>query len=556
MDFLNTAYAQLSDLFRSMTVGARITAGLLLAVVVISLAWLFQHQVTGGNTELFGGQAFSASELNAMEAAFSQAGLSGYEVDGSRIRIPRQQQAAYVAALADAKALPAHWNQFLGRALESNSPFITQKEREDRLRIATQQELSLVLTKMKDVANATVHYDSQKKSGFGTQRVATASVIIEMVGSRTLDEPKVQMIREMVAGCFADLDPDKVKVSDLNGRVFSVPGGDGLGGSGGNHRYVTTKAAFEKQYEQSIQEALAYVPGVTVAVNVELEKQLRTSTHTMKHDPKTAAVGVREESTTIKSESAPRGGSPGLTQQGPQPNQSVRLSESAKGSTNEEERTSREERNVVNSESTEVESIGLTPRRVTVSVGVPDGYFEDVWRRRNPPPDGQPQQPPDPQALANIEKDEIKRIQDHVVPLIPKPSDVLDPTPLVTVTRFTTIPEAAIPAPGVASQAMGWFGENWQTLGLVGLVAASLLMVRSIVRTAPPESKGLEIPLPATAPAAEDKPKTEVAGETAKSRLKRRATSGRSLRDDLTDMVREDPDTAANILRGWIGSGN
>src|SRR5688572_25740991 len=113
MDFLNTSYAQISDLFRSMTVGARITAGLLLAVVVVSLSWLFQHQATGGRVELFDGQSFSASELNAMEAAFAQAGLSGYEVHRSQIRIPRSQQAAYVAALADAKALPAQWNQFL-----------------------------------------------------------------------------------------------------------------------------------------------------------------------------------------------------------------------------------------------------------------------------------------------------------------------------------------------------------------------------------------------------------------------------------------------------------
>ena len=43
MDFLNKAIAQLSDLFRSMTPGARITAGLLLAVVVVSMGYLFQH---------------------------------------------------------------------------------------------------------------------------------------------------------------------------------------------------------------------------------------------------------------------------------------------------------------------------------------------------------------------------------------------------------------------------------------------------------------------------------------------------------------------------------
>ena len=37
---------------------------------------------------------------------------------------------------------------------------------------------------------------------------------------------------------------------------------------------------------------------------------------------------------------------------------------------------------------------------------------------------------------------------------------------------------------------------------------------------------------------------------------RRRAKSGPSPRDDLVDIVRDDPDAAANILRNWIGSAN
>lgn len=557
MDFLNNAFAQASDLFRSMTVGARITAGLLLAIVVVSVSWLFQHQVSGGDSHLFGGQSFSTSDLNAMQAAFAKAGLNDAELDGGRIRVPRSQQAAYIAALADEKALPAHWNEFMSRALESNSPFITAKEREDRLRIATQQELSLVLKSMKDVANATVHYDSQKKAGFGQQRVATASVIMEMVGGRTLDEQRVQMIREMVAGCFAGLPGDKVTVSDLSGRVYTTAGEDGLGGVGGNHRYITTKAAFQKQFETSIHEVLAYVPGVTVAVNVELDKELHSSTRITKHDPKTVVTDMRDETTTIKSEAAPKGGPPGLTaQQPPAANRSASLNEAIKGSTNEEERSTHEERNVVSGETTQKDSIGLTPQRVTVSVGVPSSYFEQVWRRRNPPPEGQAPPPPDAKAIENIESEEIKRIQSAVVPLIPKPGDVIDPTPLVTVTKFTEIPLPPLPVPGPASLTIDWLSQNWKTLGLIGLALVSLAMMRSMIRTAPPEPKRVEIPLPAFSQAVEEKAKAEPAAETAKSRLKRRTASGKSLRDELTDMVRDDPDTAANILRGWIGAGS
>src|SRR3954463_16583480 len=84
MDFLNKALAQLSELFRSMTPGARITAGLLLAVVVISLGYLFQHGASGPDTYLFGGEPISSGKLDRVEAAIAKAGLSDFQREGFR----------------------------------------------------------------------------------------------------------------------------------------------------------------------------------------------------------------------------------------------------------------------------------------------------------------------------------------------------------------------------------------------------------------------------------------------------------------------------------------
>ena len=553
MDFLNTALGQLNDLFRSMTVGARITAGLLLAVVVVSLGYLFNHEMAGGDTYLLGGQSFSTSELNAMEGAFSSAGLGGYELEGGRVRIPRSEQAVYVAALAEAQALPMNWNDSMARALEDTNPFMTQKERDERMLLAKQQNLALVLKSMKDVANATVHYDSQKKPGLGQERNATASVVIQLVGGRSLDDQRVEMIRGMVTASFADLSSDKVTISDLNGRVHSGSSKDGIG-EGHDHRYISTKLAFQKEYEKSIYEALAYVPGVTVAANVELEKDLHRTTHSIEHDPKSVPVAVREETSTSKSESASPRGAPGLTVQQPQPNQAARVGDTARGSTTEEEKSNREERNLVNSKNVTSEEIGLTPRRVTVSVGIPTSYFEEVWRRQNPTPPGQPPQTPDPKALADIETEETTKIQNHVVPLIPKPTDVLDPTPLVTVSKFHPITPPPIPTPSAAAETMAWLGQHWSTLGLGGLALASLFMLRSMIRSNLPESRSTPFNLP-RAEAEQQAGKPEQAEAEAKpSRLKRRTASGTSLRDELADLVRDDPDAAANILRGWIGN--
>jgi flagellar M-ring protein FliF len=55
-------------------------------------------------------------------------------------------------------------------------------------------------------------------------------------------------------------------------------------------------------------------------------------------------------------------------------------------------------------------------------------------------------------------------------------------------------------------------------------------------------------------------PKSEKSEEpveaTAARRLRRMTGTGPSLRDELSDLVKEDPDSAANILRTWIGQAN
>ena len=102
MDFVNQAYAQLSELMRSMSVGTRVATGLLLVLVVVSVAYLLQYQVTGGDELLLGGRSFDVSELTQMEAAFAKANLGKWQTVGNQIRVPRGQKELYMAALADA----------------------------------------------------------------------------------------------------------------------------------------------------------------------------------------------------------------------------------------------------------------------------------------------------------------------------------------------------------------------------------------------------------------------------------------------------------------------
>lgn len=104
MDFVNKACAQAAELFRSLTPGTRIVAGLLLVAIVVSLLYLFQFQTTSGDEFLLGGRPFTGSEIKAIEAAFAKAGLGHSVIEGNRIRIPRGKKVEYLAAMADNNA--------------------------------------------------------------------------------------------------------------------------------------------------------------------------------------------------------------------------------------------------------------------------------------------------------------------------------------------------------------------------------------------------------------------------------------------------------------------
>src|SRR3954452_5968788 len=198
MDFVNQGYAQLVELFRSMSAGTRLATALLLVIVVASLAYLFQFQASGGSEYLLGGRGFTQSELTAIEAAFAKGGLGKSQIVGSQIRIPRGHKDQYLAALAEGNALPADFYKYLDDAISADSPFSSSKSLEMRRWNAKQKELSLIISRMSGIESATVQYDEEAKRGLTQQKQKTAMVAVQTRGGQ-LEEEQVKAIRNVVA---------------------------------------------------------------------------------------------------------------------------------------------------------------------------------------------------------------------------------------------------------------------------------------------------------------------------------------------------------------------
>jgi flagellar M-ring protein FliF len=464
-----------------------------------------------------------------------------------------------MAALADAGALPKNYGSYLQKALENSGPLVSKSKEAQLAKLAVQQELQHVIRKLKGINDAQVIYEVREEPGVQRKKTYSASVSVSTTGGQPLDEGKVMSIRTIV-GASIGMPPESVAVTDLDRGFTYPPTKPGQAGSAWQDSYIQTKMKHEQTIADTIRGGLTYIRGVVVSCNVELKNEIEHLQNKTQHDPKTVNVIIEEENKTLSSAGPQPQGPPGLgSQGGVPPNQPAVARAPGAGAKTDEESSRSSVRSLTNVDEQHIKFAPLTPSRVTAAIGVPSSYIEQVWLTKNPTPPGQQPARPTAAQLKPIEEESIKAIQDHVAQLIPLPDErAANPIPMVRVTVFPDLPGEPLPEPGISDHAMSWLGSHWSTLGTAVLGLVSLVMLRSMVRSVPaPEPIAAQITMAAAAeettePAAGERP--AAAKGTAASRLKRREKGGPSLREELVEVVREDPEAAANVLRSWINS--
>ncbi len=552
MDFVNKAFAQFNDLFRSMTPGVRLTAGLLLAVIVVSLVYLFQYQMSSGDEFLLDGRPFSSSEIASIESAFAQAGLKDSTVSGNRIRIPRGKKDLYLAALADNNALPADFYHYLDEASASDNPFTSSRSQELRRWNAKQKEIALIISRMRGIETATVQFDEETKGGLQKQKTKTAMVAVQTLGGE-LEESQLKAIRNVVASAYAGLDRQNITITDMTSGLSygGTPGENGL--SQEESVYAAHKQKYERDWQRKIADQLAMIPNVVVGVNVELTPEIQHSSQTIKLDPKPVTLSASElakESNTTMPNPA---GRPGAVPNGVG-NQPVSITNTV-GQESSTSETSSQIRNLPGHEQIVTQKAPLVPTKVTASIDVPASYFLRIWKERNPAEAAKPDATPDPAVIAKIETETINKIKETVRNLLPPVEQGTDPYPHITVATYVDLPGPSVQPPTTVAEVTGWLSDNWRSVAMIAVGLFSLLMLRSMLRS----TAGSPAPAPSAAAASAEGASSvadavdEDEADAAATVKRRFQTTGPNLRLELQELVKEDPDTAANILRSWIG---
>ena len=558
MDFVSKAFSQLGEVFAPMTMPARITTGLLVVAILVSLTYLFRTQSDSPDEFLFGANYLTQREIDNMALAFGNAQLNGWTAEQHRIKVPRGQRHLYLAAINDANAYPEHPGIATAEMLEDISPLESRDVREQKARRADERDLESQIREMSGIEETRVTITERPSStamGFGRRMERHVLVSVRPFGNTYLDEAVVNSIR-LAGARGAGVEPDYVTVVDNNsGRTYDAHSDGGPNDS--ESKYAMHQRRAEEAYRNKIRDALSFIPGVGVSVYVELDKVLRDETQTQTYDkaqPVHTSSVQKDSSSTTPSPA----GIPGM--QSNVGNTARAVGETAAENTTTE--VHEEATNVAGTTRKVTTRAPLTTEYVTASIRIPWSYYTKVWYEQNPPAEDGTQVEPTQDDLKQVEAAQLQGVKEMITHIIPKPPPGDTNHPEINVHTIYETPLPMPAGPGVAEKAGSWFAGNWQTLGMFVMALIGLFMLRGMVTATKASSMdGTSEALRAEAlqvfagdqeesKEGVDDDEEEDFGNSLRAKFQH---SGRSLRDELTELVREDPDAAANVLQNWIG---
>ncbi len=548
---------QIRELLNSMTPSARIMAGLMAAVIVVSLGWIVSTQQSNRTEYLLGGQSFSDDQLNKIESALGKASLRAYERVGNRIRIPTSEKATYVKALADGGALPSDsWD--IMSAISTN-PIESPTTAAERLRIAKLNTLDRMLETLPGIKRAKVHHEmTEARFGRGAQQSVT--VWLEGTNREPIKTEVLRQVARQVGKHFPGMKKEDVSVMDLSTGVTFQTSSDPLETE--QQLYLDAQQRFEQHYRSKIEPELQIYGDFKLGVIVDLDTILKKETELLKYDPVGSATKQTNQRKDTKSAKAAPGGRPGADPNGAGgPNRGQSLTVQA-DQTAESKETSEDLESVIGHSATLTKEAGLTPKRVAVTVGIPETYYDKVHAQRELAKDSKLKDIPplDDAGRTKLKKEVEDNIRAAIEGQLPQVRQGDDRFQLVKVYSYTPLPEPEPEKPSFTDTAMAWLSTSWQTIGLFVLVGMTLLMTFSWIRSqSSPESDrefsqgfGLEVP-ESMGDQLDLGDEAAPPSDNQESEESKFQVTGGEIKEELSSLIKQNPDAAVNLLRSWIG---
>lgn len=400
MDAVGPRREQLTHLLRSLSPWERASlAGAALALC-IGFGWLVAGRSEPGYVPALGGRMLSPEEADAAQRGLSAAGLGDFRADGGALLVPEQDRARYDAVLAGIETPPGNWGEAWERANASLGHFSAGRERDEVKEIARAKLVGRLLARLPDIEHADVVWDEDERVGWRRPPRVRATVYLKPRPGRDITLEAVQAVRLAVAGSKSNLQPSDVAVMDL-ARMVTY---DGTAFDAGFDRAYQRAVQLSSLYRRRVEDALAHIDGVRVAVLVE-PRPARSQVPDAQGPHAAAALPDRHADGNVQPALAVQRGGPNARLQlvgGEAP--PVTALASAMGA-----------------RADAGEAASDADHRVSVSVTIPMTHYEQVLQSRGSTGAGSALQDAERStALAAVERDVLRDVRNMVVRIVPE----------------------------------------------------------------------------------------------------------------------------------------
>lgn len=557
MERLRLLIANINTRMSVLTVSQRLAIGLCAALIAGSLLWLIQWSAAPERVAVLN-RDFTYAELDAAEIALKGGGID-YRIHGTRVFVREADRHNALRLIHSAGALPEGSLFDMEAVVTNQNPFQAPEARAFAQNYAKGNELAKIIATSPFVQQAAVIINPKTKRRLGGHTdVPTASVAVTLTPNREMTADMVESFAKLVSGAVAGLKPYNVYVTDTRSlRSYNVPRPD----EAVSFDYLRLVKQREAYLRSKILGKLADIPGVQVAVTIELDTTKRV-TQTIKHDkpqPKTE---------TTKSDETSPGSGP--VEPGAQANLGQALSGTGSGGSTSSEETLVENFEPKLSSTETVEQMLYATRSITAAIGIPRSFIASVFMARFPDADKPKDDNPDFQIVRDEQMARVKASVERLT-MAKNPTDVeVDIYPDLEWTA-----EGGVWSSGPGQAAAAQTGSDGFSpvalaqdyagqVGLIVLALMSLMMLMRIIKKATPGPSDMDARLGLDS---EDLPHEEQVLTVGRQPVGQAEVSGslltgqevdddtlryQELGREVSKLVEDDPESTAQLIRRWI----
>ena len=550
MEFLRRSWQQIRLQVEQWPPNLKWMVGLSLIVLVGPLLIVLQY---AGRPDYVSIRGFATQRPEMIEARLQDAGIDVRRGDAG-LKVEKGRYLDALKVLMQSGMMAPDTSEAWGALFEGPSVFESNYHFNKRIHWAKQKALSVLIGSLAGVESAEVLMDVPTRTSLGREHVlpsASVNVIVEQ--GKELDDECVEAIARLVSGAVAEMKPANVSVIDAVNGVFRTVADRSRLNRGKLHEL---NQVLVREKEQQILKAMG-IPGLRVAVTVitdQIQSQRVQETGYAAQEP---LASSRDESSEKRSQES--GGETAV-----RPNTSLGI-DGASGAGTQESTEQSEQTYLPPPVTTMVDTVPLTNSvvKINASVQVPHSYLSMVI---SPAADGA-----DGAAAGRLAHDdprvvaELERIKTQIEPIVETQKvtkgDGAESPGIVAVSMLYDDPmrQAGMARAGPRGVAL-MFGDDWvRTAGLGLLVLTALGLMLSMVRKATREPSLPSAEELAGVPPPPVSTDDDVVGEAEESdvsltgvEVAEQDLRARHVAEQISELVRANPEEAAHLLNKWL----